>query len=109
MGGVDIETGMIIAAAILLLAGAGLYLARRDDVTRWNTDRRTGDRRDEARRTSQDRRGELRLEHDAKVNNTNRRRSDRREGERREPGDWEIELEQVRSRVEEIQHNDRNG
>jgi hypothetical protein len=101
-------TWAITGAVLLGLIAGGLILARREDIVRWNTERRLAERRKWERREGNDRRGELRLDHDERVNNANRRKSDRREGERRQDADWKEQLENVRERVEDIQHNNLN-
>ncbi len=99
---------IVIGSVVLLLGVGGLLLARRDEIVRWNTNRRNAERRGWERRTGNDRRSDLRLDHDQKVNNSNRRRTDRREEDRRQDTDWKSHLEEVRERVEEIQHDNRN-
>ena len=102
------NAGFIVIGSVALLAVGGMLLARRDDIIRWNTERRNGERRRWERRNAPERRSELRRDHDERVSNANRRRSDRREADRRRDVDWRQHLENVRERVEDIQQDNRN-
>jgi hypothetical protein len=93
---------------VLVLGVGGLLLARKDDIVRWNTERRNTQRRQWERRAGDDRRGELRRNHDERVHNHNRRRAERREADRRQETDWKSHLESVRERIEDIQQDNRN-
>lgn len=108
MNGLTIDPMWLIVPGAVVLGMLIAAFLRRTEHLHWDSDRRGAERRGTDRRAARERRSETRLKHD-QVHNPDRREEERRDSERRDPGDWKSELSQVKSRVEEIQQDNRNA
>ena len=96
---------IIIAGAIVCALVVAIYRVR--NTAQWRAERRTIERRDDSRRSADDRRNEVRQRHDD-LHNSDRRTDERREDERRDGEDWEEEYVDLKNRLEKKQRDNRN-